>query len=196
MAKIEIDELEYQQSQQLRGVVQKLMAHPKAAVLIERARKMVEPDAPTPRLDQDEQINAPVEAIRKEFEDYKKKQEDRDAENDKNTKLAMLQKRVDEGNAKLKSEGWTADGLKTLDEFREKEGILDPIAAAAYYEKLHGAVAAPMAPTNGIGGWNFADMPKDGESNAFVKNLLETRGESESLVMQEANKVLKEFRGR
>ncbi len=195
MAKvIEVDETEFQNGQQTIAAVRKLMAHPKASLLIEEARKLVEPDAPTPRLDQHKQVNEPIEKLHEEIKTLKKQLEDDKAENEKNSKLSALAKKVEEGNAALLREGWTKDGLKALDEFREKEGILDPIHAAAVYEKLHGAQVAPATPSgSSIGAWDFTQPATQDED--YTKKLFETRGESESLVMGQAMKALTDFRG-
>jgi len=195
MAKvIEVDETEFNNGQQTIAAVRKLMAHPDAALLIERARKLVEPDAPTPRLDAHKQTNEPIEKLHTEIAELKKSLAEEKAETEKNSKLAALADKVEKGNAKLKAEGWTADGLKALDEFREKEGILDPVHAAAVYEKLHGAQVVPATPSSSFGGWDFTN-PSEQDSD-YTKKLLETKGESESLVMNQAMKSLKEFRGR
>src|ERR1700686_1750521 len=114
MAKIEIDEVEYNESKRLREVIGKLMADPKRAAKIEELRKEIEPNAPTPHLDNLKLTKEPVEEIRKEFEEYKKTTAAEKAENEKNAKLAALQAKVDAGNAKLLQEGWTPDGLKAL----------------------------------------------------------------------------------
>ena len=194
MAKvIEVDETEFANGQQTVAAVRKLMNHPEAALLIEKARKLVEPDAPTPRLDAHKQTNEPIEKLHTEIADLKKSLAEEKAETEKNSKLSALAAKVEKGNAKLLSEGWTADGVKALDEFREKEGILDPIHAAAIYEKLHGSQVAPATPSSHIGGWDFTQPSTQDED--YTKKLLETRGESESLVMQQANKSLNEFRG-
>ena len=189
----EIDEAEFYNAKQLQATVQKLMAHPKAALLVEQARKMVEPDAPTPRLDQDKIANEPLTKMQEKIDALQKKIDEDSAERSKNEKLTALQKRIDDGNTRLMSEGWTKDGLKALNEFRENEGILDPVAAAAYYEKLNGAQVAPVTPSSRFGNWDFTDVPKEDEG--YAKKLLDTKGESESLVMQEAMKTLKEFQG-
>jgi hypothetical protein len=196
MAKvIEVDETDYQNGQQTIAAVREIMAHPEAALLIERARKLVKPDVPTPRLDAHKQANEPIEKLHTEIAELKKSLAEEKAETEKNSKLAMLADKVEKGNARLKAEGWTTDGLKALDEFREKEGILDPIHAAAVYEKLHGAQVAPATPSgsSGIGTWDFTAPSTQDEE--FTKKLLETRGESESLVMGQAMKSLAEFRG-
>jgi hypothetical protein len=193
MAKIEVDETEYANGQETIKAVREMLAHPDAALLVERARKLVKPDVPTPRLDAHKQANEPIEKLHGEIAELKKSLADKDAEREKNEKLAMLADKIEKGNAKLKSEGWTADGLKALDEFREKEGILDPIHAAAVYEKLHGAQVAPATPSSSIGSWDFTQPSTQDED--YTKKLLETRGESESLVTQQAMKSLADFRG-
>jgi hypothetical protein len=194
MAKvIEVDETEFANGQQTIAAVRKLMAHPEASLLIEKARKLVEPDAPTPRLDAHKQVNEPIEKLHGEIAELKKSLAEKDAEREKNEKLSALAAKVERGNSKLLSEGWTADGLKALDEFREKEGILDPVHAAAVYEKLHGSQVAPATPSSHIGGWDFTTPAKEDED--YTKKLLETRGDSESLVMNQAMKSLNDFRG-
>ena len=195
MPKIEVDEVEYNQSKQLREVIGKLMADPKRAAKIEELRKEIEPSAPTPHLDSLRLAREPVDEIRRELEEFKKQTAAERAESEKTTKLAALQAKVDAGNAKLLQEGWTADGIKTLTEFREKEGILDPIHAAAVYEKLNGAQVAPMQPSSGVGGWNFLEPAKEGPDADNLKKLLETRGESDSLTMKMAHDALNDFRG-
>lgn len=195
MAKVEIDEIEYTQNKQLRDTVAKLMAHPKAAVLVEEARKLVEPEAPTPRLDQHKLIHEPVEAVRGEIAALRKELAEEKAKTEHEAKLTALQRKIESGNASLLKEGWTSDGLKKLDEFREKEGIIDPVLAAAAYERLHGAQTTPAQPTNGgFGAWNFASPPKEGED--FVKKLLESKGENDMVVEAEAKKIISDFRGR
>ena len=73
MAKtIEVDELEWNTNQQMREAVKKIMANPKAAVIMEEAYKMVEPAAPTPNAEKQKQMLEPYEKLAKEFEDYKK----------------------------------------------------------------------------------------------------------------------------
>lgn len=192
--KVEIDESELTQLSTLRNVIGAINKHPKAGVLLEEAHKLVNPEAKTPRLDQLKETTAPVEDLKKQITDLEKRLADKDAENEKNAKLAQLQTKIDAGHAKLRQEGWTEDGLKALDAFREKEGILDPIAAAAYYEKLHGPQVAPVTPSSGIGRWDFTELPEKDEG--YAKKLLDTRGDNETLVMQEAMRTLNDIRGK
>jgi len=189
---IEVDEVEYAQSRQLRDTIAKLMADPKRAAKIEELRMEVEPNAPTLHLDQMKLTTEPVEKVREEMSALRKELAEEKAKSEQDAKLSALQRKIDAGNAQLLSEGWTTDGLKTLTEFREKEGILDPIAAAAYYEKLNGAQVAPMQPSSGFGAWNFGEVPKD--ENDFVKKLMDSHGQNDLVVENEAMKVIKEFR--
>lgn len=194
MPKIEVDELEYNQSKALRDVVSKIMSDPKRAAKIEELRLEVEPNSPTPHLNQLKANQEPVDALKKQISDLEKKLSEEKSEGERTAKLAALQSKVDAGNAQLLKEGWTPDGIKALTEFREKEGILDPVHAAAVYEKLNGPQVTPMQPSSGVGGWNFVDPPKEGADADNLKKLLETRGESESLTMKMAHDALNDFR--
>src|ERR1700722_6651978 len=194
MAKmIEVDETEFQNGQETIAAVQKMLSHPKASLLVEQAKKLVYPDAPTPRLDQHKQANEPIEALQEEIKTLRKEREDDKAEREKNEKLASIQRTIDEGNAQLVREGWQPEGIKLLTEWREKKGIIDPLDAAPAFERQHGPQVTPATPPSHIGGWDFTAPATQDED--YTKKLLETRGESESLVMQQATKSLNEFRG-
>lgn len=193
MAKIEVDESELGELRTIKNALDAISKHPKGGLLLEEAHKAANPNAKTPRLDALKESSEPVEALKKQVTELEKKLADEKAEGEKNSRLAALQQRIDAGHAKLRQDGWTEDGLKVLDAFREKEGILDPIAAAAYYEKLNGPQVTPATPSSGLGRWDFTDIPEKDEG--YAKKLLESKGDSETLVMREAMKALNEFRG-
>ena len=48
MAKIEVDEAEYNRMVALQGVASKIVANPSARKMLEQAHKLVDPNAPTP----------------------------------------------------------------------------------------------------------------------------------------------------
>ena len=193
MAKVEVDEAELRDYVSLRKVVESINKHPKGGLLLEEAHRLVNPEAKTPKLDAAKQSNEPVENLQKEISDLKKAIAEKDAEYDKNSKLTALQARVDSGLAKLREEGWTEDGIKVLNEFREKEGLLDPIAAAAYYEKLNGPQVVPATPSAHMGRWDFTELAEKDEG--YAAKLLQSKGDNETLVMREAMKSLNDFRG-
>jgi len=65
MAKIEVDEAEYNNMVALRGVAAKMVAKPESRRLLEQAQKLVDPNAPTPLLDQEAAQLAPVKELEK-----------------------------------------------------------------------------------------------------------------------------------
>ncbi len=191
MPKIEVDEEDFLRNQKLKATVEKIMADPKARVLVEQAHKLVDANAKTPTLDQQKTIIEPVSAVEKKLDDFIaaqiKSQQERDAENKRNA----MQQRIDSGIAKLRQDGWTDDGIKAVEKLMEEQGILDPAIAAAYHEKQH----PPQLPAVSSGAtWNFAEIPKDG-GNAYEKALLDTRGQNELVAEKQAMEVLNEIRG-
>src|ERR1700691_131294 len=114
MPKIEVDEVEYNQNRALRDVVSKLMSDPKRAAKLEALRKEIEPNAPTPHLDQMTQIQEPVDAVKGEIAALRKELAEEKAKSEQDAKLTALQRKVDAGNAQLLKEGWTSDGIKAL----------------------------------------------------------------------------------
>lgn len=191
MAKVEIDEEELLRNQQLTKRVGQLLANPKAALLVEEALKMVDPNAPTPRLDAKKNSVEPVEAITKEFKDYVAQQEKDKADEAKQRKMDALNASISTGIAQLKREGWTPDGIKGVEALMEEKGILDPMDAAAIYEKAH-PPQVPVTP-HGSGAWNFMSQPTEGQDD--LKKLIESRGENEQLLSKMTADAINEVRG-
>lgn len=192
MAKrVEIDEDELAALQRVTHVVTNVMKNPKAAVLVEQALKTVDPNAKTPNLDAEAARTAPVSKIEKDFEDYKKSQEAKEVAADNQRKLDAIQANVTDGIGRLRRAGWTDDGIAGVQKTMEERGIIDVDIAAAYYEKQH-PPQAPMTP-GGSGAWNFMEMPDS--TDADLKKLVETKGESVALIDKMAHDALQEVRG-
>ena len=188
---VEVDETELLRSQQLRATVEKIMAHPEGRELVERAHKLVNPDAKTPTLDAKKTVTEPVEQLRKDMADFIKAQNEANEKREAEAHRSSLKARVDQGIADLRRQGWTDDGIKAVEKLMEDKGILDPLDAAAIYEKHN----PPPMPTTPVGGaWNFPEIPKDG-GNGYEKALLETKGQNDLIVEREALNVLNEIRG-
>ena len=192
MATVELDEVELQRLQKQDRTVHALMANPKAKKKIFEAYKDVVPDARIPELEMEAAAKAPVEALEKEFKDFREQVEKDKAERDKNDRLNALNGTVESGMAKLRRAGWTDDGLTEVRKLMDERGILDPEIAAAYYEKQH-PPQNPVTPS-GVGGW---DVTAPVEDDSYSKTLLSSKSaaDNEQLAMNEAKKALNEFRG-
>lgn len=192
MAKIELDEEEILRLRRVEKTVGDMFKHPKAKLLLQEAHKTVDPNAITPDLDAQKplddrfkQLSDQNAALAKQISDDKAEREQRDAQ-------LALKSRVDGGIDRLRSQGWTEEGIKGVQDIMEKNGILDPEIAASHFEKLH-PPQMPISPTNGTGAWNFLDVPADG-AEADLKKLIENRGEG-LIVDKLANDALREVRG-
>lgn len=191
MPQVEVDEVELMNLRRLSGVAAKMMQHSEGRKLIEKAQKLVDPNAPTPTLDQEAAAFAPVQKMQEQIDALQKKLDDEKAENEKNTRLSDLARRETEGLSKLKSDGWTQEGIEGVKKLMEDKGILDPLDAAAIFEKQH-PQPAPATPS-GHGAWGFMDNVQDGEKD--LKSLIDSRGESNQLIDRMAREALAEVRG-
>lgn len=189
---VEISEEDFLRDQNLRSLVQRIMADPKARVLVEQAHKIVEPNAKTPTLDAQKTASEPIESLRKEMSDFIAAQNKANEERTANEKRAELQAKIDAGFAHLRQrEGYNEDGIKKVEEIMQAKGILDPLDAATIFEKQN----PPPAPSTPVGGaWNFPDIPKDG-GDAYEKSLLDSKGQNDLIAEREALRILQEIRG-
>ena len=190
MATVEVDEEQVRRDAALRTTVQKILSNPQAKLLVQQAHKMVDATAVTPELDQQTQISAPLETVNKQLSELQKQIEADKAARADEKKLLELQKTVDAGFAKLRQQRWTDDGIAAVKKIMEEKGLLDPLDAAAIFERDH----PPQNPVQqqGSGAWNFMEVPSD---DADFKRLIETKGESEPLINKMAHDALNEVRG-
>ena len=187
----EIDEVELMRLRKQDQTVHALMANPKAKKKIFEAYKDVVPDAKIPELEMEEAARAPVMQLEKTVQELQKQLADDKAEREKQMKFDALNGSIESGMSKLRRDGWTDEGLGEVKKLMEERGIIDPEIAAAYYEKQH----PPQVPATprGTGGWNFVEQVQDGEKD--LKQLIDTRGNSEALADKMARDALNEFRG-
>lgn len=187
---IEVDEEAFLRSEQLRSTVEKMLAHPKARRKILEARKEFEPNAVIPELDNAKPVEDAVSTITKQFEDFKKSQEEKETKAEQDKKFGDLNARFASGRAALKKQKWTEEGIKALEELMEKNGIVDHEIGVAYFEKLH-PPQTPVTPS-GSGAWNFMEVPTDGADD--IKKLIETKGENEPLLRKMTADAINEVR--
>jgi len=197
MPLVEIDELELQQNRRLRSTVEHWMKNPKAARKLMEAQKIVDPTAKIPELDEPD----PLEAVKKEASDQiaalQKRLDDEKAERERDSKLTTLRQMRDTGIAKLREKGWMKDGIEAVEKIMEEKGILDPLDAAAIFERDH-PPAQPLAPM-GSGPWNFAEAPVETAQadDKYVDQLLKAgkNGISDGALMSRVQQTLNDQRG-
>ena len=195
---VEVDEVQLQQSHKLKQTVENWLKNPKAKRKILEAQKLVDPKADIPELDEPD----PIEALRaestKEIADLKKQIEEDKANRERDGRLAQLQTLKDNGIKILRTERrYLDDGIKSIEKIMEEKGILDPLDAAAIFERDH----PPQAPVQqtGSGGWNFGELPAstDDADEKYVDQLLKAgkNGISDGALMQRVGNTINEVRG-
>lgn len=196
MAKmVEVDEGEYNQMLALRGVASKIVSNPAARRRLEEAHKMVDPNAATPLLDQEAAQLAPVKELEKTVNDrIAKFEKDRDDEKREAT-LAAIADRQTKGLAKLRSAGYTDEGVAAVQKLMEDKGLLDVDDAVAIFER-HNPPQVPATPGGGITGssWGFADV--NAESDKSIQELIASKGQNDSIADRMAAAALNDFRSR
>lgn len=189
MPVIEVDEEQVRRDTALRATMAKMLSKPEAKALVEQAYKMVDPNAQTPELDARRMVHETVSKTQAELDTLKKQLADEKAANEQNMRMAQFESRVEDGFRRLRQQGVTAEGIAGVKKIMEDEGIANPEIAWAHFEKLH----PPQAPVASTGGWNFLEPAAD--ANADLKKLVETKGESSSVIDKLAFEALNEVRG-
>jgi hypothetical protein len=192
MAKtVEISEEDFLRNQQLAKTVATLLGNPKAKELVQRAVKLVDPNAATPELDQKTMIEQAVAAATKKTDDFIAEQKAAQEKAEADRRIAQLQQTHDAGIAELRRSGWTDEGIEGVKKVMQEKGLLDPLDAAIIFEKSH-PPQSPVTP-GGSGAWDFMSLPKDGDDD--LKKLVESKGENAQLLDKMAYDALAEVRG-
>jgi hypothetical protein len=197
MPMVEVDEVQLQQSTRLKQTMENWLKNPKAKRKILEAQKIVDPKADIPELDEPD----PIEALKKESDEkiaaLQKEIADDKAARERDGRLAQLQALKDNGIKQLRAQRYTDDGIKAVEKIMEEKGILDPLDAAAIFERDH----PPQSPVQqtGSGGWNFGDLPTGTEDadDKYVDQLLKAgkNGISDGALMQRVSNTINETRG-
>lgn len=190
MPMVEIDEAEVRRYQTLGRTVQTILRHPQAKLLVQQAHKMVDANAVTPELDQLQVVNTPIVELNKKLDTFITESQKQTQERDQKTRIDALQSQHSTGIAQLRRDGWTDEGIKGVETLMQEKGLLDPLDAAAIYEKAH-PPQVPATPS-GSGAWNFAEGVTD--DMADIKKLLDTKGDNDLVVEKMAHGILNEMR--
>lgn len=171
----EISEEELTRLRNAENVVRSILSNDEAAVLAERALKMVNPNAQTPRLDRHAKQNEPIDKLQKEINDLKNEIAERDRKAENDAKLNQVASTWDSGIAELRRDGWTDQGIEALKDIRDKKGLLDPMDCATIYLRDH-PPSTPATPGGGSGPWNFMEAPA-ADANKDIDVLIQGKGD-------------------
>lgn len=198
MPTVEVDELQLQQSNKLKQTVESWLKNPKARRKVLEAQKLVDPKAEIPELDEPD----PIEALRAEssaqIAALQKKIDDDAAARERDGRIQQLQSLKDTGIKRLREQRYTDDGIKAVEKIMEEKGILDPLDAAAIFERDH-PPQMPVTQSGGSGSWNFGELPSSTEDadEKYVDQLLKAgkNGLSDGALSQRISQTIGEVRG-
>jgi len=174
MAKIEVDEEAWNQNESIRKVVAAIAADPKRRAALEKLHKEVDPTIKTPTLDTEKAVIEPVEAVRKEFDEYRKAQEAKEAKAEQEARQAKLNANFEAGRQWCREQKYTPAGIEAIEKIMADKGILDHKDAATIWERDN--PPPPPAMPGGSGSWNFLDLPTDEAGDVDIKNLITSVG--------------------
>lgn len=192
MAKVvEVDEEQLLRSEQLRQTVAEILKHPEGRRKLLEAQKLRFPDTPIPEIDTVQQSYSELEKLREDLATFKNEQKAAKEKEESDRNLYQLNHRWTNGQARLKKEGYTEEGLKAVEELMAKHGIVDHEIGRAYFERLN-PPQPPVTPA-GSSAWGFFDTPE--QNGDDIKQLIESKGDNEPLLRKMVGDALAEVRG-
>ena len=192
MARIEVDENEWNRLTGVANLASQIHANPEGRKLLELAHKTVNPKAPTPALAQEEAFAAPIAAVQKQVADLAKLVTDSFEASKAEKSLAQISAQQEAAFDRLvREEGYRPEGIEAIKKIMSEKGLLDVDVAQAYFDRTN-PPAAPITPT-GSGSINFVEAFND-DSNKALNDLMQSQGNSESALNSLVAQSLNEFR--
>lgn len=189
---VEVDELQWNSAQNTIRALQGMLNNPKTRKKVLEAFKENNPNVTVPELDAAAPVEQKIEAVSEAVHTFMKEfREEREKEKTE-SKLAQIKAAQEAGRAMLKGRGYTDEGIKALEEFRDTKGLVDYEDAVKLFELDH--PPARVAEPNG--NMNFFGMVQnEAAAGDFHKKLMESRGEDNHAVNQMAMNAIAELRG-
>lgn len=192
MPKVEIEESELQQLQQVNSFATTALANPKTRAQMLRIQKTLHPDTAIPELDAEDHVSEAVKSVEQKVDALMAKMSERDAAAEESRRNAELSARMTAGHKMLREHGYQEDGIKKIEELMLAEGIASYAAGLALFEKQNPS----SEPADTSRGSPFGSM-SDNDMNADdMKDLWESQGHSERWIEKSLASVRNEFRGR
>jgi hypothetical protein len=192
MAKIEVDEEQYNLGMRTLATMRRIASNPKNARALEAMHKEVDPNVSTPLSDADKVANERVTGLEKQIADMKKEHDDERKKVEEERAQGVLKSKWEQGREKLHDQGFSYEAIDKLEkEIMEPKGIVDHEVAAAYWEKTN--PPPPPAMPGGVGAWNFLETPPE-DKDSDIKRLIDSRGNSDVLTDKMAREALNDFR--
>ena len=192
MAKIEVDEEQFNLGQRTLATMRKIASNPQNARALEAMHKGIDPNVSTPLADADKIANERVSKLETELADMRKSHDEERKKEQEERLLTATKAKWAEGQQKLRDLGFSPAAIEKIEkEIMEPKGIIDHEDAATLWEKAN--PPPPPAMPGGVGAWNFLETPPE-DKDSDIKRLIDSRGNSDVLTDKMAREALNDFR--
>jgi hypothetical protein len=188
---IEVDEGEWAAHRRVTEAMQKLLNNPTTRRKVLEAQKILDPNLAIPELDAAEPLRSEMNDVRSTVDELKQMLADQKAEREQEARMAKLNKTWEAGQSKLRTNGYTDEGLAEVEKFMELHGVADHEVAAAAFERMH----PPAEPVKAVGGNRFDLFEPDTRSSEEMQKLF--ADPDDPMVLNSLiNNTLRQVRGR
>ena len=189
--RVEIEETELHNFQQVSTAVRSMLGNPKARKLLLQAQKEIAPGMVIPEIDAPAELSTAISKAEQIALDAKQQMADFIAAQEAEKKTNAFASAWEGKKSALRQQGYTDEGITKIEALAQERGIPDLDAAAALFDRLN--PPAPPATPNGFGTWDlFQPTEREGED---MKKLLESRGDDDMALRKLIDGTLTEMRG-
>jgi len=190
MPEITVDETEFLNNKKLSELVGKMLKNPDSRRRVLEAQKIIEPNTVIPEIDSAKPVYDAVTALGDKFDAVVNELREERTREKEDARLAKLQNQWKAGQEFLRDHGYNDAGIKKVEELMEARGIASHSDAAKIFE-FDNPPPPPTTPA-GSGSFNLFDVQDKGDD---FKELLATRGNSESVLRKMTDAAIAEVRG-
>ncbi len=191
---VEVDEHQLNNLRNTAKIVQTLLQNPKTRGKVLSAYKEAHPTAHVPEIDGQAPVYQRIDNIEKAVVNFINESKAQNQKKEVDQQISSLRADQEKGRKLLREKGYTDEGIKKLEEFRDTKGLVQYDDAVRLYE-LDNPPPQVNDPS-GLGSNNFFQaMRHESDQNEFHKHLFETHGNNDGVVEREAMNAIRELRG-
>lgn len=190
MAKIEVEESEWQRAQNVVRTVTDIMKDPKRRQKQLELQKEAQPETPIPEVDAANTFNEALTSINKKFDEFKTElQADREKRAGDQA-VAEFEAKQKSGRVMLQTRGFSSEGIEKIEKMMGDEGIADYDNAVVIWNHRY----PPQEPIRSSPS-NFLREARSPDADELTKQLIASQGNDDFVLDQMIDAIRRESRG-
>lgn len=189
MATKEIEEAQLVAMQNVTRSVSEIMKDPKRRMRLLELQKEAEPNAVIPELEVVKPVEAAIASMNEKFDKLATELQSEREKRDNDKKLAEFADKYEKGRTKLRTRGYSDEGVASIEKLMEERGIADHEDGMTVWERINPPQEPVKAPT---GLTRFLQAAHADGEDELAKQLISSKGNDDFVLDRMIDQIRRE----